>query len=157
MPSRQASQETLRDVYAISWLGEMEKAVRFSGCEAGTLGRCKSSGAKKAMKRRQKRTGTTQEPCQNCAATPQPQIWHDMTENRTRCKQEMSHSWDKRWKSGVNQSIIVDLTQQPREKCSLRIAWNKWLWKTGATTVIFLSLQCGKAPTQLHWSPWPSS
>ncbi len=34
--ARQASHETLKDVYEMSWLGEMEIAVRFSGWEAGT-------------------------------------------------------------------------------------------------------------------------
>ena len=59
MPS-QASQETLRDVYEISWLGEMEKAVRFSGWEAGTLGRCKLRKfwcKENNEKKRPKRTG----------------------------------------------------------------------------------------------------
>ena len=36
MVSCQASQERFKDVYVISWLGEMEKADRFCGCDAGS-------------------------------------------------------------------------------------------------------------------------
>jgi hypothetical protein len=72
MPS-QASQETLRDVYEISWLGEMEKAVRFSGWEAGTLGRCKfwckENNEKKTETDRQKSRVRTVS-----AAAPKPEI-----------------------------------------------------------------------------------